>query len=150
MYLPVKLLQRRTESEPHLNALFLWWKLPVHSHLARIVGAEEGTPSLPQRIWNLLMHSFRNTSTRWFCALNKSVPKWFLTELDSPGWLLSWDALRSRLQKVFYARRIFVLISSVLAGRSNMFRGESKQVKELNNISKIPIVNHAIALRVFA
>lgn len=69
-------------------------------------------------------YNSKNTSTRCLCALNNSVqpvPKWFRTELDSLGWLQSWDELHSRLQEVFYARRIFVLISSVLDGRSNIY-----------------------------
>lgn len=80
MCLPVKHLQRRTESEPPLNALSLRLKLSVQSLFARAVGVEEGTPSLPrtgraQRTRNLLIHSSNNTSTRCFRAVNNSVQK---------------------------------------------------------------------------
>jgi len=45
MCLPVKHLQRRTESEPPLKALSLRLKLSVQLLFARAVHAEEGTPS---------------------------------------------------------------------------------------------------------
>lgn len=129
MCLPVKHLQRRTESEPPLNALSLRLKLSVQSPFARAVGVEEGTPSLPrtgraQRTRNLLIHSSNNTSTRCFRAVNNSVQKkkWFRTELDSPGWLITAEGRASfHLQDVFYARSISACISLVLYGRSNMF-----------------------------
>lgn len=112
MCLPVKHLQRRTESEPPLNALSLRLKLSVQSLFARAVGVEEGTPSLPrtgraQRTRNLLIHSSNNTSTRCFRAVNNSVQKkkkknGFAQSLIRPdGWLQPRDALHSISKRSF-------------------------------------------------
>lgn len=125
MCLPVKHLQRRTETEPPLNALSLRLKLSVQSPFARAVDAEEGTPSLTRtgraQYVNLLNHSSNNTSTRCFCSLNNQHPNGFAQSLiRQDGWLQPRDELHS-ISKMSFTHEASAFISSVLDGRSNIF-----------------------------